>query len=65
MSAKDAMNTTFLLVIAIIGGVIAYFAATCLKKGKTSRSRCPVCGKPYGGNPAKCPHCGEKLRWKH
>ncbi|GAK55990.1 oxygen-sensitive ribonucleoside-triphosphate reductase [Candidatus Vecturithrix granuli] len=59
------MNTTTLLVITIIVGVTVYLVAKFLKKGGATRLSCPACGKSYGGNPAKCPHCGEKLRWKN
>ena len=56
---------TDLIVIAVIVFITVFIIAKILKKDDTGKSICPACGKVYGGNPGKCPHCGEQLRWKN
>ncbi len=55
MSAKDVMNTTFLLVIMIIGGVIAYFVAV-RKKAKRLVQVVRFAENLMGEILPKCPH---------
>jgi tRNA(Ile2) C34 agmatinyltransferase TiaS len=56
---------TNLIIVAIIACVVVFIIAKVLKKDEVQKSICPSCGKAYGGKPAKCPHCGEQLRWKN
>ncbi len=54
-----------LIILAVIVCIVVFIIAKVLKKDRgVEKTLCPACGKPYGGNPAKCPHCGEQLRWK-
>jgi rubrerythrin len=55
---------TDLIVIAVIACIVIFIITKILKKNGVEKSICQVCGKVYGGNPKKCPHCGEQLRWK-
>jgi len=53
-----------LLILAGIGCIIIIIIIKQLNGGEKQRSQCQSCGKFYGGKPARCPHCGESLRWK-
>jgi hypothetical protein len=53
-----------LIIVAVVVGVVILIITKVLKKDAGKKSLCPACGKPYGGEPAQCPHCGEHLRWK-
>lgn len=52
-----------LIIVAVIVCAVVMILMKVLKKETVQKSTCSSCGKSYGGNPAKCPHCGEKLRW--
>jgi rRNA maturation endonuclease Nob1 len=56
---------TDLIVIAVIACLVVFIIAKILKKDGVEKSICSACGKVYGGNPGKCPQCGEQLRWKN
>jgi len=52
------------LILAGIACVIIIIIAKLLGNKKEERLQCQSCGKFYGGKPARCPHCGEALKWK-
>jgi rRNA maturation endonuclease Nob1 len=58
------MNITGLLIFLGILSVIVIIITKVLGTKKEERTQCQYCGKFYGGKPARCPHCGESLKWK-
>ncbi len=53
------------LIFAGIACIIIIIITKLLgNKKREKRLQCQICGKFYGGKPARCPHCGESLRWK-
>ena len=71
---KGVVMQNYLIIIGIVAFVLIvvlpkvidiFSSMASSKKDDKEKMTCLSCGKTLKGKPAKCPFCGEKLRWKN